>query len=307
MIYQSSAYSWLKIRTIDSPFPDTPVHVSAESLAKVLPRLNIKSEAKDMTVQDIRNLSPELTSWLHFAMMNKMDDSDTKSEQVIPVYDFEYFKRFPLPEVSEIKSEKEIYWTDLTDLDPEKLPLDFVSFDTETTGTDIKSDKIIQLSAAKYRSGKLVDKFDVLVNPRRQLLPKITEITGITTDQVMKAKDFIDVAPDFLKFIKGETLVGQNIIEFDLPLVLRECSDNKLNFGQYNIIDTLPLSHKAFPGRKHYAQEKLDRDLHLSERVQEKGYVDKNVLHNSLNDSYTTAELYLIDRDALIKDEKKDN
>lgn len=307
MIYQSSAYSWLKIRTIDSPFPDTPVHVSAESLAKVFSRLNIKPEAKDMTVQDIRNLSPELTSWLHFAMMNKMDDSDTKSEQVIPVYDFEYFKRFPLPEVSEIKSEKEIHWTDLTDLDPEKLPLDFVSFDTETTGTDIKSDKIIQLSAAKYRSGKLVDKFDVLVNPRRQLLPKITEITGITTDQVMTAKDFIDVAPEFLKFIKDETLVGQNIIEFDLPLVLRECNDNKLNFGQYNIIDTLPLSHKAFPGRKHYAQEKLDRDLHLSERVQEKGYVDKNVLHNSLNDSYTTAELYLVDRDALIKDKKKSN
>lgn len=307
MIYQSSAHSWLKIRTSDSPFPDTPVHVSAESLAKVLPRLNIKSEAKDMTVQDIRNLSPELASWLHFAMMNKMDNSDSKSEQTIPVYDFEYFKRFPLPEVSEIKSEKEIHWIDLTGLDPEKLPLDFVSFDTETTGTDIKSDKIIQLSAAKYRNGNLVDKFDVLVNPRRQLLPKITEITGITTDQVMKAKDFIDIAPDFLKFIKGETLVGQNIIEFDLPLVLRECGDNKLNFGQYNIIDTLPLSHKAFPGRKHYAQEKLDRDLHLSERVQEKGYVDKNVLHNSLNDSYTTAELYLIDRDALIKGEKKDN
>ena len=302
--YQSKMLRWLHL-SVDQDSGSINLTEVNSVLNKLGKSLGNVTELKVSDLQNNDVLPADVSLWLQFALLTKINKSELKSdkETEITVYDDELLRHLKLKPADKKQENTVVPWIDMTGLKPEKLPLDFTAFDTETTGTDIKSDKIIQISAAKYRNGKLVDTYDSLVNPRRQLLPTITEITGITTDQVLQAKDFIDVAPDFLQFISGETLVGQNIILFDLPLVLRQCRENKLDFGQYTIIDTLPLSRKAFPGRKHYSQEKLDQYLHLSDLIQKKGYVNKNVLHNSLNDSLTTAELYLQDRSALLKEE----
>lgn len=65
----------------------------------------------------------------------------------------------------------------------------FVVFDTETTGLNPNTDKIIQLSANKIsRDFEVLDTFDTLINPYPNIiLPKITELTGITYKMVADA------------------------------------------------------------------------------------------------------------------------
>ena len=300
---RSLAYKWLSLDY--NRETHTFTKESINKIAKLLKKPTTDKDLASRQVSEIFGLP--LSNWLRFAYFTTYKfGADLEDETSAPVLDFEFFHQFPISIDKKKLSTPIVYWIDHSDDAVDKLPLNFVAFDTETTGVNVKKDKIIQISAVKYRNGKMIDKFDSLVNPRQQLLPTITQITGITTDQVLQAKDFIDVAPAFLKFIKGENLVGQNIIAFDLPLVLRECKDNKLDFGKYNIYDTLPMAHKAFPGRKHYNQESLDKYLQLSQRIVEKGYLKHNVLHNSLNDSLTTGELYLVIRDTLTKQARQE-
>lgn len=269
-------------------------------------KLNLSNATPNKcSITDIQNINPVLTQWIVYGLtpvlqgLSKCMINSNDKGLVITVYDAQFWQQNKLNTASNTSSTPIEHWHDQTNNWINHLPLDFVSFDTETTGLDVHNDRIIQISAAKYRKGKLVDTYDTLVNPRKQILPKITAITGITTQQVLNAKDFVDVVPDFIKFIQGENLVGQNIIKFDLPLIEQEIKRAKLDWGTYDVIDTLPLTKIAFPNRRHYSQGSLDKDLQLSKKIEAKGYVDHNVLHNSLNDSLTTAELYLQDIHAL--------
>ena len=57
---------------------------------------------------------------------------------------------------------------------------DYVVMDIETTGLNPKSEKIIELGAARIREGKVVDTFSAFVNPGRSLSDRIVELTGIS-------------------------------------------------------------------------------------------------------------------------------
>lgn len=61
---------------------------------------------------------------------------------------------------------------------------DFVVFDTETTGLYPWNDKIIEIGAARFRYGKPVARFDILVNPGIHIPQTITDLTHITDDMV---------------------------------------------------------------------------------------------------------------------------
>ena len=50
-----------------------------------------------------------------------------------------------------------------------KYVADYVVFDLETTGTNIISDAIIEISAVKVRKGSITDTFSTLVNPERSI------------------------------------------------------------------------------------------------------------------------------------------
>ena len=284
MLYKSNSLPWLQLNINNDK-------INKDDLNTLLYQLDSPQINSDISLDNLNKIpNINLAQWIKYATILKQEN----------VLDGMILNKFPLKQIKKIDTTKRnsVNWIDITG---KEYPLNFVAWDTETTGLDLNKDNIIQLSAAKYEKGTLVDTFDTLLNPRRQLLPEISQLTGITTQQVLSAPDFNEKIDDFFNFISGYPLVGQNILEFDLPLLAIQCKKNNKKLMQYQVIDTLPLAKEAFPGRKRYSQEKLDIDLHLSELVQKKGYVKHNILHNSLNDSLTTAELYLIERYHLLK------
>ena len=99
-------------------------------------------------------------------------------------------------------------------------PLDevWVAIDTETTGLDPESDRIIEVGAVKFRGDEVLGVFQSFVNPGERLSRFIRDYTGIRQQDVDGAPYFSDVATELLPFIGGAPVVGHNV-GFDLSFL----------------------------------------------------------------------------------------
>ena len=96
-----------------------------------------------------------------------------------------------------------------------KNPLVF--FDLETTGINIVTDRIVELSYLKiYPDGK-EESQTFLVNPTVPIPPKTTAIHGISDEDVKDAPPFSELAKTLSKIIEGCDLAGYNSNKFDIP------------------------------------------------------------------------------------------
>ena len=63
----------------------------------------------------------------------------------------------------------------------------YVAFDLETTGLSCDTDEILEIGALKVRDGKIVQRFNQLIHPKKAILPQVSELTGITNEMVHQA------------------------------------------------------------------------------------------------------------------------
>lgn len=121
----------------------------------------------------------------------------------------------------------------------------YVVIDLETTGFFPGFDEIIEFAGIKVNDGKIVDEFQTLIKPFREIDSFITELTGITNDMLSDAPRFQDVANKIKEFIGDDIIVGHNV-SFDVNFLY----DNFEDFFGIHITndfeDTLRLSRKLF-------------------------------------------------------------
>lgn len=87
----------------------------------------------------------------------------------------------------------------------------YVVFDFETTGLSCVNNEIIEIGAIKVKNGHIIETFETLIKPEKQISHKITEITGITNDMVNNKPTINEVLPLFIDFIEELPLVAHNI------------------------------------------------------------------------------------------------
>ena len=121
----------------------------------------------------------------------------------------------------------------------------YVAVDLETTGLRAKEDKIIEIGAIKVVDGVQVDEFSTFVNPRTKISPRITELTGITNEDVKDAPFDTEAMADFLSFSEGFVLLGHNV-RFDYSFLQVCATNNRFEFDK-ECIDTLKIARKALP------------------------------------------------------------
>jgi len=129
---------------------------------------------------------------------------------------------------------------------------DYTVFDFETTGLSAAYDAIIEISAIKVRSGKIVDEYSQLINPGREIPWGATEINGITDEMVAFEPYTQDVIPEFIRFIGDDILVGHNIKAFDMKFLWRDCEKYLGKTLGNNYIDTLRLARASLHGVENY-------------------------------------------------------
>ena len=122
------------------------------------------------------------------------------------------------------------------------LDLEYVVFDLETTGLKVsEGDSIIEIGAVKLKKGQIIDRFDLLIKPPRNISNEITNITGITNEMVVGACDEEEGIKKFMDWVLDLPMVAHNA-KFDLSFV--EMAFLKYDMGRFNntVIDTLGLS-----------------------------------------------------------------
>lgn len=155
----------------------------------------------------------------------------------------------------------------------------YIVLDIETTGFSRQNDRIIEIAADKYCNGQLIEQYHTYVNPGFLVYPHITQLTGITNAMLKDAPSIQQVKKDFLSFIGSATLVGHNIISFDIPFIQNQLNTDIRN----NVVDTLRMAKDVFPGLPSYKLSFLDQALHL-------GGLEH---HRAKNDIVITNALYL--------------
>lgn len=156
----------------------------------------------------------------------------------------------------------------------------FVGFDVETTGLSSQNDRIIEIGAVKYDGGKEIDRFQSLVDPRMDISPFITSLTGITNDALRTAPRLEEILPEFMRFLGGLPVVAHNA-PFDKGFLESACTRLGLELKN-SFYDTLRLSRRIFPGLPSYKLQDLTELLSL----------DGGTAHRALFDACTAAQLF---------------
>lgn len=138
--------------------------------------------------------------------------------------------------------------------DQDLINSEYVVFDTETTGFNAGgADQMIEIGAVKIKNGEITDRFDELIDPKRHIPDKITELTCITDEMVKGKDDEETVTKKFLNWVGNSPMVAHNA-KFDISFI--EMAMKKYNLGEFKntVIDTLELSRTLDQG---YARHSL--------------------------------------------------
>ncbi len=125
-----------------------------------------------------------------------------------------------------------------------KKPLAFL--DLETTGTNIVTDRIVEISYHKvYPNGREETK-TIRINPEMHIPEKATAIHGITDEDVKNCPTFKEVAKEIARDLEGCDLAGYNSNKFDIPLLAEEFirADVDIDLMKHKFIDVQVIFHK---------------------------------------------------------------
>ncbi len=156
----------------------------------------------------------------------------------------------------------------------------FVVFDTETTGVDARTDRVIEIGAVRLDGLTEVGRFSSLVNPERLVPRRITEITGLSTASLVGAPLAAEAIPAFLAFAEGAVLVGHNV-PFDVAMVNAELARLGRPPLDHPTLDTLRLARRLLHGHRSKGLSAITD--HFGIRVRGR--------HRALGDAEATAEV----------------
>ncbi len=97
-----------------------------------------------------------------------------------------------------------------------------VFFDIESTGINVGTDRIVEISFLKIFPDGSEDVKTLRINPTIPIPPEVTEIHGISDEDVANEPTFADKAREVADFLKGCDLGGYNSNKFDIPLLAEE-------------------------------------------------------------------------------------
>ena len=158
-----------------------------------------------------------------------------------------------------------------------------VVFDLETTGLDLVKDRIIQISYIKVYPNGNEERGDELINPERPIPQMITELTGISDDDVKDKPTFKELAQTIADKFTGCDFAGFNSNHFDVPLLAEEFlrAGIDFDFSKCRLIDAcnifrkmerrnLAAAYKFYCGRKmeeDFEAHRADQDTEATYRV----------------------------------------
>jgi DNA polymerase-3 subunit epsilon len=159
-------------------------------------------------------------------------------------------------------------------------PLAF--FDLETTGTNVASDRIVEIAILKVLPNGDREEYLKLINPEIPIPPSASAIHGINDEKVKNEPTFKELAPAINNFLKGCDLAGYNSNKFDIPILAEEFLRAGIDFD---------LSSRRFVDVQNIFHQMEQRTL----KAAYKFYCGKELInaHSAMADIHATYEVFL--------------
>ena len=124
-----------------------------------------------------------------------------------------------------------------------------IFFDLETTGINIVSDRIVEISYLKVSPNGEEESKTRLINPEMPIPPQATAIHGITNEDVKNSPTFKMIAKSLAAQIEGCDLAGYNSNRFDIPLLAEEFlrAEVDIDLMRRKFVDIQTIFHKKEP------------------------------------------------------------
>lgn len=127
-----------------------------------------------------------------------------------------------------------------------KLSKPICFFDLETTGTNVATDRIVEISVLKVHPNGNKESFTWRVNPEMPIPAGAAAIHGITDEMVANEPTFKELAPKVHALMKDADLGGYNSNRFDIPLLAEELlrADVDFDLKKAVSVDVQTIFHK---------------------------------------------------------------
>lgn len=146
-----------------------------------------------------------------------------------------------------------------------------VFFDLETTGTNINSDRIVEICYLKVHPNGNEEAKTLRINPEMHIPEVTTAIHGISDADVADCPTFKEVARNIANDIEGCDLAGFNSNRFDIPVLAEEFlrAGVDIDMSKRKFIDVQVIFHKMeqrtlSAAYKFYCERDLE-DAHTAE------------------------------------------
>src|SRR6476661_8093296 len=125
----------------------------------------------------------------------------------------------------------------------QQRPLVFL--DIETTGGSPLTSRITEIGALRVEEGKVVGKFNQLINPEQHVPSFITKLTGISDDMLWEAPLFRHIASDLELFLNDAIFIAHNV-NFDYSFIKAAFTEIGSKFDSDRMC-TAKLSRRLYP------------------------------------------------------------
>ena len=158
--------------------------------------------------------------------------------------------------------------------------------DTETTGLDHENgDRIVEIGIIELKNHiKTGNFFHYYINPERKSDPKAEQVHGLSQDFLSDKPKFSDISEELVNFLGDSKIIIHNAL-FDTGFLNSElirCGLGELK--EENILDTLNLARKKFPGQS-VSLDALCRKFGID--------ISNRKIHGALKDAELLSLVYL--------------
>ena len=164
------------------------------------------------------------------------------------------------------------------------ISLEAVALDTETTGLDAQTARIIEIAVLKVHGQRILgdEPYQTFVNPSVPIPTTSTRIHGLTDNEVRDAPGFVEIGAQLDRIIGQATVIGHDI-GYDLTILGREYALAGQSWRVPRSLDVGHLARVAVPSLAEYSLDALCewQQIPIERR------------HRAIPDAKAAAELYL--------------
>ena len=139
--------------------------------------------------------------------------------------------------------------------------MEYAIVDIETTGGNARGSRITEIAIIIHNGEEIIERYETLVNPQKDIPLPIFALTGINNDLVKNAPIFDDISEKVHQLLTDRIFVAHNV-NFDYSFVHHQLNEAGFKWAAKKLC-TVRAARKIIPGIASYSLGRLCKSLDI--------------------------------------------